>query len=104
MKYKRDLRKPLGESGDFDPRDRNKDGTVSPKEAAYAEKMKSFKAGKGARDAAAAKAEATEKQYPTKSSKQLANAKAKSKGKPQPFPSVGTGDYSGTGGFPKKKN
>lgn len=98
------LSTPLGESGDFDPRDRNKDGTVSDKEAEYAEKMKSFKADKGARDAAAAKAEVTEKQYPTKSSKQLANAKAASKGKPQPFPSVGTGNYSGTGGFPKKKN
>ena len=101
---RRDLSKPLASSGDFDPRDRNKDGKVDAKEAEYAKKMKSFKAGKGARDANVSKAEATEKKYPTKSSKQIANAKAKATGKPQPFPSVGTGNYSGTGGFPKKKN
>ena len=89
---------PQTKDSDFSPYDLNKDGTVSDKEAAYAKKMKSFKAGKGARDAKASKAEATEKQYPTKSSKQLANSKAAAKGKPQPFPSVGTGDYSGTGG------
>ena len=98
---KRDLSKPLASSGDFDPRDRNKDGKVDAKELAYDKKMKSFKAGKAGRDAATSKAEATQKKYPTLASKELANAKAKATGKPQPFPSVGTGKYSGTGGFNK---
>lgn len=98
---RRDLSKPLASSGDFDPRDRNKDGKVDAKEAAYAKKMKAFKAGKGARDAAAASAIAMDKKYPTQASKQKANAKASVSGKPQPFPSLGTGVYSGTGGFNK---
>ena len=105
MKYKRDLSKPLGESGDFDPRDRNKDGTVDPTRKRHMlRRWNHLKQAKELEMQQAAKAEATDKKYPTKSSKQLANANAKAKGKIQPFPSVGTGDYSGTGGFPKKKN
>ncbi len=89
----RDLSKPLSESK-FDPRDRNKDGVIDAKEAAYAKKMQKFRADKDKRDASVAAGIAKDKM--TLQQKQRANAKAKAQGKKQPYSGAGTGSYSGT--------